>query len=311
MLDILKDRRLVIAHNPHSSRAHEARELVFDRLDRADIAYETIEIRQSSLQDNIDWIRPQLQAADIVLCAAGDGSAHAVTHAVIAADISGIQIGFLAFGNFNDLPHALNTKESLQNPIEFLQTAQVETFYPLEVAVNGNYFRHALLYATIGWTAQAASRFDQPQIRHKLQTGGAGIMRSLWNIGWYYFKSRHRSYLPPFMLDQRLRTRLTDVLCANGPTVARMFRTGRRYYQLPVFLYKKLNVRSLIVNTPFLLRSLLYKMPGKEKMQTTLDFVDPSNVPIQCDGEVIELRDVTQLHIKKSTIAISVLATKR
>lgn len=310
MLNVLNDRRLVIAHNPRSSRAHEARTQVFERLDKAGIAYETIEIQQSFLEGNIDWIRPQLRASDIVLCAAGDGSAHAVTHAVIAAALPGVQIGFLAFGNFNDLPHALNTKASLQDPIEFLCNAQVETFYPLEVTVNGSYFRNALLYATIGWTAQAASRFDQPQIRHRLQTGGAGILRSLWNIGWYYLKSRRSSYLPPFALDRRPHSRVTDVLCANGPTVARLFRTGKQYYQLPIFLCKKLNVASIFINVPFLLCSLLYKMPGNEKTQTTLDFAQLSTVPIQCDGEVIELRDVKQIRVQKSSVAMSVLATK-
>jgi diacylglycerol kinase family enzyme len=307
---IVEGRRLVIAHNPHSSRAHEVQSTVFARLDTAGYTYETIEVRQASLRENIEWLQPQLQANDIVLCTAGDGSAHAVTQAALAANLPGVQIGFLAFGNFNDLSHTFNTPETLRDPVAFLERAEVQTLYPLEVTVNDTHFRYALLYCTIGWTARAAARFDQPDIRHRLQSGEVGMVRNLWKLGCYYFQSRRRNYLPSFTLDRRLRTHLTDILCVNGPTMARLFKTGKKYYQESFFLYKKLNVRGLLWNASFLLRSTLWRMPGKEKMHVTLDFVESAVVPIQCDGEVEELHDVMHIHIKKNTKALSVLATK-
>lgn len=306
----VEGRRLVIAHNPHSSRAKEVQTTVFARLDEAGYAYETIEVRQASLQENIDWLQPQLQINDVVLCTAGDGSAHAVTQAALAANLPGVQIGFLAFGNFNDLAHTFNTPQTLRDPVAFLESAQIRSLYPLEIMVNEKHFRYALLYSTIGWTAKAAARFDQPDIRHRLQSGEVGMVRNLWKLGRYYLLSRRHSYLPPFTLDRRLRTRLTDVLCVNGPTMARLFHTGREYYQQQIFLYKKLNVRSLLWNVPFLVRSTLWRMPGTEKMQLALDFKHPAVVPIQCDGEVDELDGVQSIHIKKMSRALSVLATK-
>src|SRR5690606_19018442 len=111
------NRRLVIAHNPHSSRAADVQALVFNRLDAAGYRYETLEVRQAPLAENVHMLAPEVRPNDIVLSAAGDGSAHAIFHTVLAANQPGVELGFLAFGNFNDISHAFNDSKTLRDPV--------------------------------------------------------------------------------------------------------------------------------------------------------------------------------------------------
>lgn len=307
----LDNRRLVIAYNPHSSRAAVVQTMVFERLDTAGYQYVRLEVRQASLEDNVARLAPQIQPHDLILSAAGDGSAHAVAHAVIAAAQPGVELGFLAFGNFNDIPRSFNTRSSLRDPLAFLAQAHVEALYPLSVSVNGKHVRHALLYATFGWTAQAAQRFDNPTLRHQLQAGKVGTVRNLWRLGLYYLASRRHSYVPSFTEAGRPYAHVTDMLCVNGPRVAGLFRTSKKYYQTPQFLYKRLNVAWLTINLPFLLLGLVGRMPGRAVSGTAMTFETPATLPAQCDGEVVELRHVSRLEITKSTTPLHILMTKR
>lgn len=309
MSSITANRRLVIAHNPHSSRASEVQALVFDRLDKAGQAYDVIEVRQASLQDNVARLAPLVKEGDIILSAAGDGSAHAVFHSVLAANQSGVELGFLAFGNFNDVPHVFNSKVSLRDPIAFLEKAKPETVWPLRVSANGGAVRNALLYASVGWTARAANQFDRPSIRHKVTHGGAGLARSFWRLGWYYFRSRRDSLLPLFSVGGKQYEK-TDIICANGPGVARLFRSRRRYYRGNTFLFFMIDVRYVLANIPFLASSLLGRMKGSEETAVAIEFATPSRLPLQCDGEVVELEDVRRLEISKLDEPLTVLTTK-
>lgn len=305
-----KYRRLVVAHNPNSSRAALVEQYVFKRLRDAGIAYDAIEVQQASLEDNVSRLAPLIQKDDIILSAAGDGSAHALFHAVLAANQPGVEIGFLAFGNFNDLPHAFNTKATLQDPVMFLKNARPEEVWPLQVEKNGALLRNALLYSSVGWTANAAAEFDRPEVRHRITHGGAGLLRSLPRLGVYYLKSRNRSLLPSFRYNEK-EYQKTDVIVSNGPTVARLFRSGKQYYLGESFLLTMLDVRSLIKNIPFLVSGFIGKMKGIETSTALLEFASPANLTLQCDGEVVELKDVNTLSIKKVRTPITVLRTKK
>lgn len=309
MTDMRKNRRLVIAHNPHSSRASAVKELVFDRLDSAGYAYETIEVQQAHLDDNVARLAPFIQAGDIVLAAGGDGSAHAVFHTVLAANQPGVELGFLAFGNFNDIPNAFNTKQTLRDPVAFLEQATAQEVWPLNVVVDSKPLRSALLYASAGWTAQAANRFDDPIVRRKLRRGGAGLLKSLLRLGWYYLQTRHKSILPLFRYNGTVQKK-TDLIFANGPTVARLFRSGKNYYAQPTFLFRMLNVRWLLPNVPFLVSGLMGRMKGEERSVAVVDFEEPSSVPLQCDGEVVVLEGVRRIAAEKAASPLHVLMTK-
>lgn len=306
MNEKLAGRRLIIAHNPASSRAQKVRERVLERLTRAGVAYEIFEIRQASLSENVRALAARIRPNDLILSAAGDGSAHAIAHSVLAAGQPGVQLGFLAFGNFNDLAHTFNSHATLRDPVKFLERSRAESLTPLEVCINGAYLRSALLYTTIGWTARAAARFDSPDIRRRLQTGEIGIVRNMAQLGTYYLRSR-RQFLPDF----GAKAPVSDILCINGPVMARLFRTNKRLYKTPNFLVRQLDVSKLLPNVPFLLKSVSGKLPGDETTNLTLNFMTSSTIPLQFDGEVMELDNVEKLDVRKSTKHLAILTTKR
>lgn len=305
----LAGRRLVISHNPHSSRASEVRAQVFDKLDAAGCAYEAIEVQQAHLSDNVARLAPLIQPSDIILSAAGDGSAHATAHAVMAANKPGVELGFLAYGNFNDLPNTFNSKQTLRDPVAFLEQAKPEEVWPLDVLLDGRPLRSALLYATVGWTAGAASEFDNPKVRHKITHGGAGIVKSLWRTGLYYLRSRRSSGLPILRYNGESYKK-TDLLFANGPAVARLFKTGKQYYAQPVFLFRMLNVRWLLPNVVFLVAGLLGRMWGEEVPGVLVEFDRPFSGQLQCDGEVVDVDSASIIDVRKSTQPLTILATK-
>lgn len=300
----------MISHNPHSSRASEVQAQVFDRLTAAGYAYETIEVQQAHLDDNVARLVPLIQPGDIVLSAAGDGSAHATAHAVMKANQPGVQLGFLAYGNFNDLPSTLNSKATLRDPVAFLEQAVPNAIWPITVMVDDAPLRSALLYTTIGWTARAAQRFDDPKVRHSITHGGAGILPSLWRTGIFYLQSRSRSRLPALTIDGKPYKKSTDILYANGPAVARLFKTGKRYYSQPVFLLRVLDVRWLLPNIPFLLAGLLWGMKGREIDSAQVEFSQPWSGVLQCDGEVVAIEAARRVTVNKATEPLTVLVTR-
>lgn len=309
MNSITSNQRLVIAYNPHSSRASDVREKVFDRLDKSGYSYETIEVQQASLEDNVARLAPLIQPNDVILSCAGDGSAHAVFHSVLAANQPGTLLGFLAFGNFNDLPHMFNTKESLTDPVLFLEHAKPVTIWPIQVFINKKPLRNALLYSSVGWTARAAGQFDRPSIRRKITHGEAGLLKSYWRLGKYYFKSRAGSGLPPMIYKDKTY-HMTDLIFANGPTVARLFSSGRHYYKKNVFMFRMLDIRGVTKNIPFLISGLVGRMKGDEVTEVEVTFETPSSVVLQCDGEVVTLDATKQISVSKLPKGFTVLATK-
>lgn len=304
------DRRIVVAHNPHSSRARLVEKRVFRRLKEAGISYVTVQVQQAPLANNVTRLKKEFQAGDIVLCAAGDGSAHAVAHSILAAKKENIAVGFLAFGNFNDLPKSFNSRKSQRDPLAFLAAAKECTVRPITLRVNQKPLRSALLYATIGWTAKAAARFDDPRVRHKVKSGHAGVLRSVWRLGIYYLTSRRSSMLPPLRLNGEDHTKLTDVLLVNGPTLARLFKTGRQFYNKSTFFVRTLNVRWLTPNIPFLIGGLIGWMRGDDMDRATVMFDAPTSVQVQCDGEVVMLDKVTRIDAGKTKASLHVLTDK-
>lgn len=305
----LDNRRLVIAYNPHSTGAAAVQTAVFDRLKAAGYTYETMEVQQASLQDNIARLAPRIRAGDIILSAAGDGSAHAVFHAVMEADQPGVQLGFLGFGNFNDVPHTFTAKNSFRDPVAFLEHARAETIWPISLYADSALLRSALLYITIGWTAQAAAQFDDPKVRGRLTQGGGGLIKSLWRLGWYYLRTRRHSLLPPLLYDGKTYQK-TDLIFANGPSVARIIRSNRQYYRQQAFLFRMLDVRGLVKNIPFLISGLTGHMKGEELPSAAIDFDVPLGSVAQCDGEVVRLEGVTRIEVKKATHSLEILTTK-
>lgn len=293
--------RTVVIHNTKSSHAANVAHGVFDRLDEAGIASTHFLTPSPHVEDNIDAIANLVQPGDTVISAAGDGTANAVLNGLLTADHQDVRVGFLGYGNFNDMAHTFNARSARRDPLALLRSEKSVELHPLAVTKNGEHWRYAGLYATLGWTAVAAAEFDDPRVREKLQHGGANIVSSLARLGLHYFKTRHISDIPPFYReDGRVREGTTDVLAVNGPIMAKIIRSGQDKYLDPDFLLRDLDVSGLFKNSGFLAASALGRMPGNLTTSDTLHFTHPSSLPIQVDGEFSRLDDVTDLTISKA-----------
>lgn len=306
--------RLVVIHNTNSSHATNVQRGVFDRLSAAGLTYERFLTPSSQPADNIDAVANFVRPGDRVLSAAGDGTANAVANGLLMADLAGVTVGFLGYGNFNDMSHTFNSRSAQRNPLPMLNTTETTTVQPLDVLVNDELWRRAMLYTTLGWTALAAHEFDNPKTRERLQHGGANILSSLARLGLMYFKTRHDSALPSFTREDGSHyDTLTDVLAVNGPIMAKIIRSGQHKYAEPEFLRRDLDVSGLVKNTPFLIASGLGHMSGTTVQSDTFYFDAPSSLPIQLDGEFSQLDDVSTLAIRKSpdSPTLQVMTTHR
>lgn len=309
MIDLTK-RRLVIAHNPLSSRAIQVDEQVFARLDAAGYKYHKIEVQKASLEANVKRLKSKIKPGDIVISAGGDGSAHAIMHTVIAANKPGVSVGFLAYGNFNDMAHSLNKRAARQDPVKLLEKSTEQKLYPLSLYADDKLERHALLYATIGWTAKAAGKFDDMSLRKELvRTGNVNLVGSLWHAFKYYMQSRAHSDLVDFTARRQKYSQRTDILLANSTALARLFKTGKNYGHGKKFLFRTLRVRWLLPNIGFLTLGLVSRIRGQAINNLSIKFSQKSKLPVQCDGEVFEL-ETDNIKVKKGDIAITVMSSR-
>lgn len=292
--------RLVVIHNTKSSHAANVVHGVFDRLDDAGIDAVHFLTPSPHVEDNIDAVANLVGPGDTVLSAAGDGTANAVLNGLLTADHEGVRAGFLGYGNFNDMAATFNDRYARRDPLALLASQNTVELNPLSVTKNGEHWRYAGLYATLGWTAVAAAKFDDPKVREKLQHSAANLVSSLARLGIHYFKTRHKSDLPSFYRsDGQLYEGLTDVLAVNGPVMAKIIRSGQDKHKDPDFLLRDLDVSGLFKNSGFLAASALGRMPGVAVQADELKFIQPASIPIQIDGEFSLLHGVNTLGISK------------
>lgn len=262
-----------------------------------------------NFEDNVDAISEVIEPGSTILVAAGDGTGSAAANAVLRADSYGAQLGFLPYGNFNDMAHTF-TGKGFKDPINLINNHDTVNVHPLNIYANGDLLRRGVLYATLGWTARAASIYDNPDDRLALQSGGANIVNSLATIAKMYFQSRATAQLPMFkrLGEDAFYDDTTDILAINGPIMAKIIRTKTPYYKGTDFYSKDLDVSSFFANSRFLGSSALNFFPGiklplqgQERHADRLEFIEKANIPLQIDGEYIHLEDVENLSITKET----------
>jgi len=302
------ERRLVVVYNPISTARREVEQGVFSRLDECGELYETIRTRFRSYDANVDDIASQLRDGDVVLSAAGDGTASQVVNAVLQSTADA-EVGFLPYGNFNDLALAhMSRHDSILN----LLSAPTTNLIPLAVTLDNRAWRYAPAYLTIGWTATAASQFDELSSRAVLSRlpRSLRLAQSLSQLASSYLL--HRTYYLPHhetSLPSNNSKATTDILAINSPQVARIIRPSRPFYTDLEFGYKEVDMSKIIPNIPFGLQALagLARLPSLNDV--IVHFDEPVSLPIQTEGEFanITAQDVA---ITKQNTGIRVLHSK-
>ena len=194
-------KNLILVINPRSSGFELIREKILPFLDKAHFekgSFKTFEIQPTSPMENAEELARGLKNGDIILVAGGDGTAHIAANAAAISGRKKLKIKFTGFGNFNDYAHSFS-KNSGKAAIEAFETLKVQAeIRPIELKINGKFFRYAPLYATIGLTAEMAEIFEGRRIRKvlkKVHNRNIRLIFSLLAATRFYFKNCRKHIL--------------------------------------------------------------------------------------------------------------------
>lgn len=286
--------RLIIVQNPNSTLADEIDQRVFAPLDRNDIPYEIYHTESADTEENIAAMRQSLPEKSTVVGAAGDGTAMQLINTVMR-DRKDITLGFVPLGNFNDIArtHAGHSQTILD-----IINAPTMAHRPLKIELDGEYWRHAPAYLTLGWTALAASEFGGAQSREAMQETPRPLklVKSLGQLAGNYFENRHTK-LPPFRIndDTDRYEYSTDVLAINSPRVGSIVRSPEEHYLGAHFgMRADIDVSRILPNIPFGLRAIAGQTPLDRAKHMRVVFDQVSAIPAQTEGEFqwIEAKEI-------------------
>ena len=294
---MMYDRKLVIVQNPYSTRHREVQAGVFDRLDAAGITYDTITTRFSQAKDNIKYLADRLPDDAHIISAAGDGTSTQVVNAGLRAELDGAVYSFIGYGNCNDLARGQ------RDPLPLLQANRhTITHQPLSIEVNGEPWRCAPGYMTLGLTALIASGFASAASRERMRhtPPRTKLVRSMGQVATTYLRA-HDTYLPPFTtnLSAEEQAGLTDVMMINSQCMGRMIRSSIDYPQTDFFGYHQADFSSVWKNIPFAYSAVTGHTPAKKVTDITLNFRKPATILAQTEGEHAKLQGVSTIRAYK------------
>ena len=294
---IMYDRKLVIVQNPYSTRHREVQAGVFDRLDTAGITYDTITTRFSQAKDNIKDLADRLPDGTHIISAAGDGTSTQVVNAGLRAELDNAVYSFIGYGNCNDLARGQ------RDPLPLLQANhRTITHQPLSIEVNGEPWRYAPGYMTLGLTALVASGFASAASRERMRRTPprTKLVRSMGQVAATYLRT-HDTYLPPFTtnLSAEKQDGLTDVMIINNQRMGRVIRSSIDYPQTDFFGYHQADFSSVWKNIPFACSAITGHTPAERITEITLTFCEPATILAQTEGEHAALPAVSTIRAYK------------
>ncbi|HET8884137.1 MAG TPA: diacylglycerol kinase family protein [Candidatus Saccharimonadales bacterium] len=291
-----KHEHLFIVYNPNSTGAATVEEQVFDPLDEQGIRYEVYDTKSPDTEENIADMQQIPSDADVIV-AAGDGTAMQITNAAQRGK-KDWTIGFTPHGNFSDQAY---THASHQHDVLDLLNAPTVDVAPMTIEVDGEYWRHAPSYMTIGWSAIAASQFGDHESRDVMKNTPKALKlaRSLAQLAENYYKNR-KTFLPPFAVNGDNQDNMTDIMAVNGPRVAGIIRSQDTYYDKPYFGAKAdIDVSHILPNIPFGLKALSGHTPLERVESMNIAFEEAARIPVQTEGE-FQWLDAQNIYVYKN-----------
>src|ERR1017187_4604645 len=107
--------RIIVVRNPATSHADEVQRCVIDRLHDDGLTKSQVKEFWTPSPNNqitIESLSEVIQPGDQILVAAGDGTGNAVGNAFLQADNDGARVGFLRYGNNNDLAASFTSRRT-------------------------------------------------------------------------------------------------------------------------------------------------------------------------------------------------------
>ncbi|MBQ6313821.1 hypothetical protein IJI29_03155 [Candidatus Saccharibacteria bacterium] len=315
--------RIFIVYNPRSSRFFDVKKGVLSRQKEfKGFCLGKYEVEPTDVDRNADKFAKVLKDGDFVITAGGDATGVIASNAILKSG-KDVSLAVLPYGNFNDLSRTLGTKtlEDIltwtgdaaggtpaarrREPSTLGETAAagpVQRLYPLEIYVDGKFFRYATCYVTIGMMAEAVGLYNEPKMRKILKTKCGRDFGSYTNLaGWYFKNRRKRVFLPDFKLNGNLQPKKTsDYAAINGKYMARVMRGGEDYKSPTIFRSKTDRLTSFWRLFNFMAKSILFRIPSSETKGDILEFIEPATIELQAEGESKTFKNVKTIEIRKS-----------
>lgn len=254
------------------------------------------------MEKNAKSLAKLLSDGDLVISAGGDGTALIALNGVMLSK-KDVNFAVLPYGNFNDMSRIGGVK-TLNQAIK----GKTREVWPLEVRVNGKFWRYVMCYATTGMLARSVQIFEEKGLRKDLQAKKGNIVGSLVSLAVWWFKNREKRFLPKFLLNNwAVEKGATDYMAVNSKTVAKIMKNNGAYKDKEIFRSGVEKLSGFGGLAWFMARSLNGKMPLYESKLDKLTFDKPTKIDIQAEGEYAKLEGVTEIVVKKANSAINLV----
>ena len=300
-------RRLLIVYNPNSSNYVRVKNEVLDKIPHLNgFMIGKFIIEKAPFEENVERLIKVLEDGDLVLSAGGDATASVCANAILISE-KDATLSVLPYGNFNDLARTLRT---FKIDDIFQSDLKPTNLYPLDIIADGKHWRYATCYVTIGMTAEAVELFDNQKIRKKLKKGHRSSWRSYIYLAKWYFKNRRKkTFIPEFKLNGvPMHKKTSDYAAVNGRSMSRVMKGGEDYLKPEIF---RSETDRLATNfwrlTKLMAKSILSRVPGKDTKGDVLEFVTPSTVELQAEGEYKTFENITKIEIRKPKKCLKVI----
>ena len=290
-------KRIFLVYNPRSSRFCDVKKEVLDKLPKLKgYVIGKFEVEPTDVDQNASVFAKLLKDGDLVISAGGDATGIIASNAILKSN-KNVTLAVLPYGNFNDLSRTLG----INNFDDIFHHSSID-YYPLEIYIDDKFFRYATCYVTIGMTAEAVPLFDEPKIRKNLQKGHKSSWRSYLYLVRWYFKHRHKkTFIPEFKLNGRLQPKKTsDYAAVNGSSMCRVMKGGQDYLAPKTFRSMTDRLTNFWRLFKLMVKSIWVRTPGNETEGDLLEFLKPSTVSLQAEGEYKTFENINRIEIKKS-----------
>lgn len=282
-----------MVYNPKSSKSKDVERVVLGPLRKKYADLVEYQILPTNFDDNVAKIARLLREDDVVISAGGDGTAAIASNAILASKKPQIVIGYLGFGNFNDLARSFTGKKT--SALQLSRATKTVKLYPLDIIADQQHFRFAILYATLGLLAKSTLEFEKPHVRHHVKNSKINLIYSLLILIKFYFQKRR------FFKNQ------SDIIVMNGRRAGGILRTKCDYYASETFKITTQNLSKLPRLILFVTKSFFGQMSGKTTTSKIFEFKRGANLDFQSEGEYFALKNIKELKIQKSTQFLNVI----
>jgi len=298
--------RLILIYNPNSSNYRRVKKDVLDKREEIFKGYELSEytIKKIGFESNVKNLKKEIKDGDLCFALGGDATAAITANAILESE-KDATLAVLPYGNFNDLARTLGTMK-----LKDLDLASKPIkLYPLEIYVDGKFWRYATCYVTIGMTAEAVELFDEPKFRKYMQKGHKSSWRSYLALAKWYFKNRRKKiFLSEFTINgKKTVKKASDYAAVSGKSMCRVMKGGEDFKRPNVFRSKAYKTISFPRLFMFMARSILHRTPGDDTKGDILEFKDKATVELQAEGEYQTFENIKEIEVKKGTKCLKVI----